>query len=66
MNKRQRKKLCCPKCGNRKRQWVDKCRDCYKKERNIMLDVFKELGNMNPILGAFMNGSGMFQYAGLL
>lgn len=75
MNKRQRKKLCCSKCGNRMRQSFNflahrhsynLCRVCGKNEMKIIREIAQELGNINPILGTFMNSSRMFQYGGLL
>ena len=79
MNKRQRKKLCCPKCGNRYMSWVviDRnrfkldcelsCKVCAKSRRKLMREVMQELGEVNPVLGAFMKiGGSAFPYAGLL
>ena len=67
MNKRQTKKLCCPKCGNRMRKFairlknVDSainysiCKVCHINERKLMEEVMTGLSDKFPILGAFMN-----------
>jgi transcription elongation factor Elf1 len=64
MNKRLKKKVCCPKCGTRQRQFairmkkkyaVDLCKVCHFTERRLMREVMVEVGQKIPALGAFMN-----------
>lgn len=64
MNKRQNKKLNCPKCGHRMRQFAirlkhkhdyDLCKICHLNERKLMREIMTEIGRTNPVLGAFIN-----------